>query len=278
MSRAGASPKINVIFRSCDLVNAVHNAPRPFDLDKKTLIKVCFKSLYNALQGFNYHIVVLGDKLSPEMKAFFLGFDIEFIEGVFGNDNSIRETIKIAQRFNDDEWVYFCEDDYLHTPDAIQKITTLIEEKETIVPSTIKMKQLLRKRRITLLSIPRFFSQPNIVIFPTDYPDRYMQEYSSRDFIFHTTNSHWRQVYDTTFTFLMQAKDVKKKKRILQKSANRANDRYLSNKLYGKSLFFNKLLCLSPMPSVATHMHIQTMSPLRDWEEIVNELKAEISL
>ncbi|NDI98965.1 hypothetical protein GWA97_07750 [Flavobacterium sp. LaA7.5] len=277
MSRAGASPKINVIFRSCDLVNAVHNAPRPFNLDKKTLIKICFKSLYNALQGFNYHIVVLGDNLSPEMKSFFSGFDIEFIEGVFGNDNSIRETIKIAERFNDDEWVYFCEDDYLHTKDAMQKIITLITEKETILPGNIKIKQLLRKRQITLLSIPRFFKKPNLVVFPADYPDRYMQEFSKRDFIFHTTNSHWRQVYDTTFTFLMQVKEVKNKRQILWKSANKANDRYLSSNLYGKSFFFNKLLCLSPLPSVATHMHEQTMSPLQDWEGIVNELKVEIS-
>ena len=86
-------------------------------------------------------------------------------------------------------------------------------------------------------------------------------------------------MHDTTFTFLMQAKDVKSKKRVLLKAAHRANDRYLSTKLYGKSFFFNnKLLCLSPMPAVATHMHEQTMSPLRDWEGIINELKAEISI
>lgn len=270
-------PKINVVFRSCDAVTAVHHAPRPFDLDKKTLIKVCFKSLHNALQGYNYHIVVLGDNLSPEMKAFFLTFDVELIEGVFGNDNSIRETVKIAQRFNDEEWVYFCEDDYLHTPDAIEKIVTLIKEKDTILPATIKFRRRLRKREITLLSIPRFFSKPNIVISPTDYPDRYSLEYAARDFIFHTSNSHWRQIYNTTFTFLMQAKDVKRKKNILLNAAHRANDMYLSKKLYGKSFFADKLLCVSPLPGLATHMHTQTMTPLINWEQLVNDLKTELS-
>jgi hypothetical protein len=137
------SPKINIIFRTCDAVNAVHKAPRPFDLDKKTLIKICFKSLHNALQSYNYNIVILGDNLSEEMKDFFKTFDIKLIEGVFGNDNSIRETIKIATQFPDNEWVYFCEDDYLHTPDSFEKIITLINEKEKIEPSNIKWKQLL---------------------------------------------------------------------------------------------------------------------------------------
>ncbi|KGO91167.1 hypothetical protein [Flavobacterium subsaxonicum] len=277
MNATLANPKINIVFRSCDLVNAVHNAPRPYNLDKKTLIKVCFKSLHNALQGFNHHIVVLGDNLSAEMKAFFLTFNVELIEGIFGNDNSIRECVKIAQRFNDDEWVYFCEDDYLHTPDAIAKIVTLIKEANTIEPASIKLKQLLRKRTLTLLSIPRFFKKPGIVISPTDYPDRYVEQYRVPNFIWQTSNSHWRQISDTTFTFLMQAADIKKKKRILLNSANRANDRYLSNNLYGKSFFFNKLLCLSPMPSLSTHMHVQTMSALQNWDDLVAQLTKEIA-
>lgn len=270
------STKINIIFRSCDLVNAVHNAPRPFDLDKKTLIKVCFKSLHNALQGYNYKIIVLGDNLSDEMKNFFLGFDVELIEGIFGNDESIRQTIKIATQFNEDEWVYFCEDDYLHTKDSFEKIVHLIEHKDVIIPGKIQFKQLLRKRELTLLSFKRYFTKPNLVIHPCDYPDRYNLKYATKNFIFHTGNSHWRQVSDTTFTFLMQVKDVIEKKSILMRASKRANDRYLSKALFGKTLFYNKLLCVSPMPSLSSHMHVETMSPLMNCEQLVQELVKEI--
>lgn len=270
------SIKINVIFRSCDAVNAVHNAPRPFNLDKKTLIKVCFKSLYNSLQGFNYNIVILGDNLSQEMKDFFLKFDVKLIEGVFGNDASIRETIKIAENFQDDEWVYFCEDDYLHRENTFDQVVNLIENKDNIIPAKIQFKQLLRKREITLLSIKRYFTKPSLVIHPCDYPDRYNLKYASKNFIFHTQKGHWRQITDTTFTFLMEVKELKKHKKTLLKSSNRANDRYLSKNLYGKSFFFNKLMCVSPMPSLTTHMHIETMSPLVNWEQIVTELLNEI--
>lgn len=269
-------PKINIIFRSCDIVNAVNKSPRPFDLDKKTLIKVCFRSLFNALQGHNYKIIVLGDNLSAEMKTFFLNYDLQLIEGVFGNDNSIRETIKIALEQDENEWVYFCEDDYLHTPDSFDKIGSLIQERQHIIPGSIKIKQLLRKRQLTLLSIPRFFKKPNLVIFPCDYPDRYKYNYSEKNFIFKTSNSHWRQVSDTTFTFLMKVSDIKRHSKILLNSANRANDRYLSIKLYGKYFFLNKLLCVSPIPSVTTHMHIETMSPLMDCKTLVNQLKKEV--
>lgn len=270
-------PKINVIFRSCDVVTAVHHAPRPFNLDKLTLIKVCFKSLYESLQGYNYHIVVLGDKISDDLRNFFTSYGVELIEGSFGNDNSIRETIKIAERFPDDEWVYFCEDDYLHTPDAFQKINTLITEVKNIVPATIKFKRRLRKREITVLSLPRFFKTPNVVIYPADYPDRYNGAYAARDFIFHTSDSHWRQISDVTFTFLMRADVVKQKKYLLMKSAHRANDRLLSKRLFGKSFFvLNNILGLSPLPSLATHMHTHTMSPLVDWKAIVDKHLKEL--
>lgn len=270
------SPKINIIFRSCDAINAVHNSPRPFGLDKKTLIKVCFKSLYNSAQGHNYTIIVLGDNLSEEMKEFFRQFDLELIEGVFGNDASIRETIKIAQSFNDDEWVYFCEDDYLHKKEAIGNIINLIENKDNILPSKIQYKQLLRKREVVLFSFKRYFTKPNLVIHPCDYPDRYDIKHATKNFIFHTQKSHWRQIFDTTFTFLIEAKEVKRNKKTLIKASFRANDRYLSKNLFGKSFFYNKLLCVSPMPSLSTHMHKETMSPIVNWEELVIELLKEI--
>lgn len=268
--------KINIIYRSCDIINAVHNSPRPFGLDKRTLIKICFKSLYNAIENYDYSIYVIGDNLSDEMKNYFKLFNVNLIEGIFGNDESIRQTIKLAQKFDDNEWVYFCEDDYLHLPNTFKLILDLIENKDNIVPGKIRFKQLLRKREITLFSIKRFFNKPNIIIFPSDYPDRYQKKYRSKNFIFATEFSHWRQISDTTFTFLMQVKDIKEKSKILLKSANKANDRYLSKKLYGKSFFFNKLNCVSPIPSLSTHMHVETMSPIINWKNLVDSLLIEI--
>ena len=276
MNSASENIKINVIFRSCDAVNAVNNSPRPFNLDKKTLIKICFKSLLNALEGIDYRMIVIGDNLSKDTKDFFLQYDLELIEGVFGNDKSILESIKAAENIEGKEWIYFCEDDYLHTKSSFEKIVNLIKVKDKIIPGKLKINQLLRKRTITLFSINRYFSKPNLVIHPCDYPDRYSLKYATKNFIFHTNDSHWRQISNTTFTLLIEAKEFIKHKKRFIKSAKRANDGYLSKTLFGRSFFFNKLLCVSPMPSLSTHMHEETMSPVVDWGNLVNELLHEI--
>ncbi|WP_367756315.1 hypothetical protein [Flavobacterium sp. WC2430] len=276
MNSASENIKINVIFRSCDAVNAVNNSARPFNLDKGTLIKICFKSLLNALEGIDYKMIVIGDALSKETRDFFLKYDIELIEGVFGNDKSILESIKIAEKINCEEWIYFCEDDYLHTKDSFKKILNLIKVKDLIVPGRIKLNQLLRKRTISLFSFKRYLSKPNLVIHPCDYPDRYTIKYATKNFIFHTKDSHWRQISNTTFTFLIEAKELIKHRKTFIKSSKRANDGYLSATLFGRSFFFNKLLCVSPIPSLSTHMHQETMSPIIDWEKLATELLCEI--
>ncbi|MEI9807507.1 MAG: hypothetical protein WDO16_06250 [Bacteroidota bacterium] len=256
-------PVINVIFRACDVVSAVNKQPRPFDLDKPSLIKLCFKSLYHSIQEVPHTITVLGDKLSEGMIDFFSGYNVHVSNGNYGNDASIRATIEKAVLFPDDEWIYFCEDDYLHRPETFCFIAELLAKKEDIHPG---------KRKWGFLSSVFYFSNPSLVVFPSDYPDRYQVKYRDQHFIFHTENCHWRQVTNTTFTFLMQVKDVKRYKPILLKASVKANDAYLSKKIFGKNNFTGKSLCVSPIPSLTAHMHINTLPPLIDWKSVAENI------
>lgn len=262
--------RINIIFRTCDKVNSVHGSPRPFGLDKLSLIKLCFKSLVHAIKNIDHSIYVVADDISLELKNFLLQYNIHLIEGVYGNDNSIRETYKIASTIPSNEYIYFCEDDYLHTPDCFEKIGDLIDNYDAIFPSKIQYNFSFGtiKRNFTILSIKRFFKKPDLMIFPCDYPDRYNPKWMSKSNIFAINNSHWREVNDVTFTFLLQSKTFKKHEKTLLKSAHKANDRFLSRTLIGKHFFFNKTLCLSPMPSLSNHMHTETMSPVVNWEKV----------
>ena len=250
-------PVINVIFRACDVVTAVNKQPRPFGLDKPSLIKLCFRSMYHSIQEVKHTITVLGDKLSAETVDFFNQYKIPVINGDCGNDESIRQSLQKALSFADDDWIYFCEDDYLHRPETFRFIANLIKEKESILPE--------RKR----LFFSKKNESPALVIFPSDYPDRYTTN-PDQHYIFHSKDTHWRQINNTTFTFLMQAKSVKKYKNVLLKASVKANDAYLSKTLYGRNNFSWKALCLSPIPGLTAHMHINTMSPLIDWK-IVSE-------
>jgi hypothetical protein len=266
-------PKINIIFRTCDKINAVHGSPRPFNLSKIELIKICFISLLEALQGFNYQICVVADDISVQLLQFFNRYDVKIIQGVFGNDNSLKECFAIASQLPNNEYVYFCEDDYLHQENTFHLINEVIESFNTFKIGDIKFKQLLRKRELLLLNICRYFKRPDFLIFPTDYPDRYTKFYVEKSFVFQSKSTHWRQIRDITFTFFISTNTFKVYHKIFFKSSKRANDRYLSRKILGKSWFFDKLIGLSPMPSQTCHMHTETMSGVVNWHEIVKKIR-----
>jgi hypothetical protein len=259
-----SSPRYNVIFRTCDAVQALRGI-RPFGLDKRTLIKECFLSLYDALRPYPHTIHILGDKLSPEIQAFFRRFQqedptITLTNGDYGNDESIRQSLRLALAFPDDEWLYLCEDDYLHTPQAFEQINELITHRHEVLAYTPR-RGLFR----WFLGQP---SQKPLILHPADYPDRYRHDFLTLSFVFRTRLNHWRQIANATFTLLAEAKTFKRYRGPLFRSAAGANDDYLSHWVLERLPYRGRALCLSPIPGVATHMHEDVMTPLVDWAAI----------
>lgn len=263
-------PMYRIIFRTCDAVHSLHAAPRPFGLDKPTLIRLCFLSLYDSLQGLPFEITIVGDRLSDEIRAFFGRFpsvNVLNFPGGLGNDESIRETIRQALAMPDDDWVYFCEDDYLHTPQAMPFIDAFIRNRLSILDYSRHQKNFMR------LLVGRLSTKP-LVIHPTDYPDRYLDKYKRLSFLFLSEHCHWRQITNTTFTFLMQVRDARRFQRLLFHCARRANDRRLSRKLYGRLFFkWRPALGVSPIPGLAAHLHEGVMPPLVDWQTIIDGVR-----
>ncbi len=88
-----------------------------------------------------------------------------------GNAGSLRKAIEIALEYDDDELVYFCEDDYLHLGSAPK----IIEE------------GIKRADYVTLY----------------DHPDKYTRNYNGGEFskVIKTASSHWRYTVSTCMTF-----------------------------------------------------------------------------
>ncbi len=256
-------PTYHIIFRTCDVIHSLHNAPRPFQLDKRTLIKVCFMSLYKSVANYNHEITILGDRLSDEMLKFFRQFPVTILNEELGNDKSILRSIELATAQNADVWVYMCEDDYLHHPDAFMWITDLVTNRDKYILQRPKFR--LRRGANRLSSTPLF-------IHPPDYPDRYLRKYMRYSLIFIGKYCHWRQVTSTTFTLLATAGTFKRYLNTFIASSRGARDQFLSRKIFGGRWFGGKALCLSPIPGVATHMHEEVMTPLVDWEGIYKNL------
>ncbi len=266
------APKYNVVFRTCDAVQALRGS-RPFGLDKRTLIKACFVSLLEAIRDFPHSIHVLGDKLSDDLRGFFRSVAdqdprITLTLGDWGNDESIRQSTTRALTVPDDEWVYFCEDDYLHQPFAFAWIDELIRTREQALrfqPGRWFMKMLFREAN----AAPLF-------IHPADYPDRYEPEKRQFSLIYLTRFNHWRQISSTTFTFLGEARSIRHYYQHILRASTGARDDYLSRRLFSHVFFRGRGLCVSPIPGVATHMTEGVMTPLVDWESLLGQVLARV--
>ena len=259
-----------IIFRTCDKVHSLHKAPRPFGLQKRELIQICFRSLVKSLEGFDHAIHVVADDISDELREFFKEYPVVITEGVFGNDESLRVALRLALSFDADDWVYFCEDDYLHTPEAFLWIDDILKNRESIL--------LTKSRRGIKRFIPfdhrRSLHTMPLIIHPPDYPDRYHARLRYPSYLFVSKYYHWRQISNTTFTFLASVQTLTQFRHELEFSTTGANDGFLSKKLFAQDKYSGRALCLSPIPGVATHMHEEVMTPLVDWKTLVEKLSA----
>ena len=214
-------PKYNVIFRTTEGESrlsgtglAIRAVPRPFGLDTRTLIKACFLSLHEAVKPFPHSIHVLGDKLSEDLTTFFGRFadrdsaiKVRLEDGDSGE--SIRQSLSIALSVPDGEWVYFCEDDYLHRPEAFVWIDELIRSGAEVLrfePGRWFMKLLFRNA-----------NKAPLIIHPADYPDRYLPDKRQFSLVFLTRHNHWRQISSTTHTFMAEAGTIRRYEKIIRR-------------------------------------------------------------
>jgi glycosyltransferase involved in cell wall biosynthesis len=259
-----------IIFRTCDRVHSLHNTPRPFGLDKRGTIELCFRSLVQALEGYPHTIHIIADQISDELRQFFLRYPVTFTEGTFGNDESIRKSIRQALTYDANDWVYICEDDYLHTPKAFLWIDDLIENRDKILLT----KPVSNLKRWRLADFQGRLGKHPLVIHTPDYIDRYNPREREQSYLFLSQYCHWRQITNTTFTFMTEVSTLKRFEKILMKSATGADDGFLSSALYARDHFFGRALCISPIPGVATHMHEGIMTRLVDWKRVIDELNS----
>lgn len=242
---------INIIFRTCEDVNSLHGLARPFNLTKRQTIEVCFKSLIKSLHRLEYKIYIVGDDISQDLVDFFMTASdkvVEVINKPMGNDNSLRESFKFVEKLPEDDIIYFVEDDYLHFPYIFDQFSEFLEE------------------------------YPMLFIHPTDYPNFYHKGHVIAAPIMLAKYSHMRVAPSTTFTFMCKVKKAKENLEFFYECCEGADDIKMST-LFGwdkenmiATTRNRKETLISPIPGLATHMHIGTMSALIDWEKIVKDL------
>lgn len=258
--------KYIVLFRACDKVEFSHKSKRPFGMSKIEVIKVSFYSLYRSLKGCQYQFTIIGDDLSIELLDFFSLFDDVIVENskLGSAAKSLQRQIDISLNIPDNKWVYMCEDDYLHAPYAFKYISEFIENKEQYLHTSGSKKNYMNRLIGDLSKTP-------VIIHTPDYPDRYDPPWKRLSFVFLSKYCHWRQISNTTHTFLLESSTIKKFEKYIKASAIGPSDSKLSDKVYGRFFFRNKALCISPIRGLSAHMHEGVMTPLVDWRTICQD-------
>ena len=200
--------KASLVFKNIkfDLVVTDTNSPKE-DKDKiqeilkKSNVKNKFKSI--DLENFK-------DKITPG-----------YSKAKFSNMANFYSSLMMAKEESADI-IYFVEDDYLHSEDAITEMIFAYEKFNTI------------------------FSK-DLVLLPSDYPYLYTKDEATR--IYLGEKYHWRLVSESLVTFMTSKKIIEENYNSLEKMGIEWVDPW-EKPLHN---IYNSNPCLSPVPSLAVH-------------------------
>ena len=139
----------------------------------------------------------------------------------FANMANFYTSLMLAKE-NDDDLIYFVEDDYIHSKDTITEMIYSYEKFTTIFKS-------------------------EIVLLPADYPYLYNKNEATK--IYLGEKKHWRLVSESLVTFMTSKKLIVENFHIIEKMGKEWVDPWEEplHKIYKKNP------CLSPIPSLAYH-------------------------
>ena len=158
------------------------------------------------------------------------------------NMSNIHQSLLLAKEC--DDLIYFVEDDYIHSIDAIKEMILTYE----------KLSSMLKQE---------------LILCPADYPYLYSKIENSK--IFLGNKSHWRSIKETLCTFLMSKEMVIRYWDELTSTCK--FEHYPFEKPFHK--IYDKEYCLSPIPSLAIHCtninSVFGLSPNIDWKKAWDE-------
>lgn len=249
--------KLDVVLRTCDH-SAVHNdfRTRYCQKPKAEIIDKCVQSLINSCKNCDHEIsLTIYDDHSSELtvanlknKLSSCNFATKFVSlEDKGYNNSCYIQYSHCKNSKAD-LVYAVEDDYLHSPSAIQEM----------IDSYDIFSSKLNKQ---------------IILYPFDDPGEYPPQNSC--YLVHGSNRHWRTGIFTTCVLMCNPKIFNDHWDLFELVALKYNGNYMqpreehyeeSNTIWkiwmnGDAIRFN------PIPSVALHLQFEAnRDPFIDWE------------
>jgi len=229
---------MKIIYRISD---AGYNKIKPSYIDNEK----CLANAVNVFKDADWSIIA--DNISEETNNMIQKYKsrdhINYVSVGHGA-GTFNLALDEALTYNDDEIIYFIENDYLHKLES-QKI---FEEGFILGASFVSL-----------------YDHPDKYLTPEKGGNPYCQGGAEDTRVYLTDSCHWKITNSTTMTFAAKVSTLKRTEKILRKHTNTThpNDFSMFLELREK----NELL-ITPIPGYSTHGETAWLSPLTNWNKI----------
>ena len=231
---------MKIIYRISD---AGYNKVKPDYINNET----CLKNFCNVFYDYLHDINVIADNCSEDtiniIKKYIDPTNIEKVSVGHGA-GTFNLALDKAIKWDDDEIVYFVENDYLHKPNSLNVL----------------------KQGFTLgAPFVSLYDHPDKYLDPSKGGNPYCVGGAEDTRVYLTDSCHWKITNSTTMTFAAKVSTLKRRELILRKHTSDIHpndfDMFLELRQQGE-------LLITPLPGYATHGETAWLSPLTDWNEI----------
>jgi hypothetical protein len=232
---------MKIIYRISD---AGYNKVKPLYINNGN----CLRNAVRVFGKENFHVIA--DNVSEETKRIILECGIEDKQihyvSVGHGAGTFNLGLDLALEQNDNEVIYFLENDYLHTKNA----NTIIMEGINLGADYVS---------------------------GYDHPDKYIpasrggnpqieDDGGETTKVYLTKSSHWKITNSTTMTFAAKVSTLKRDEAILRKYTNMGH--YPQDYKMFLELRENNAILVTSIPGISTHGETMWLSPVIDWESV----------
>ena len=231
---------MKIIYRISD---TGYNKVKPSYIDNtKCLSNFCmaFPDQYE-----NGDILVMADNVSEQTRKMIQQHEVEIEHVKVGHGaGTFNLSLDIALQYDDDEIVYFVENDYLHK---------------------LGSPEVLKQGFELGASVVSLYDHPDKYMDPSDGGNPYCEGGAEDTRVYKTDTCHWKITNSTTMTLASKVKTLKRVEPILRKWTSETHphdfNMFLELRDQGE-------LLVTPLPGYSTHGESAWLTPFTDWSRI----------
>lgn len=231
---------MKIIYRISD---AGYNKVKPDYIDNQK----CLQNFCNVFYDYINDIHIIADNCSDltidMIKKYIDPANIERVSVGHGA-GTFNLALDKALKWEDDEIVYFVENDYLHKPGS----PTILKEGFDLGASFVAL-----------------YDHPDKYLDPRSGGNPYCEGGAEDTRVYLTKSCHWKITNSTTMTLASKVSILKQTENIFKKHTSGTYPRDFDIFV---ELRENEHLLITPIPGYATHGETAWLSPLTDWSKI----------